>query len=166
MGRTTRSSARYASSRASSNMSTDPLAVPQPASSSTTPQRVLLTTTHLALRDLREKNIYNNLENTSFVHTLVLDEVLLYEIGMATKLNTIFEFVGWSAFTTITKLGSKLLTIEFLCTLQLTQTGVYFRLFTHAFYLTWRNLSYLLGFPTNACLDLKEALKDFDTHKF
>jgi hypothetical protein len=47
-------------------------------------------TTHLALRDAREKNIYNKLNSRSFVHTPVLDEVFLYEIGMATKLDTIF----------------------------------------------------------------------------
>jgi len=46
--------------------------------------------THLALRDLREKNIYNKLKNRSFIHTLVLDEVFLYETGMAIELDTIF----------------------------------------------------------------------------
>jgi hypothetical protein len=56
-------------------MSTDPPTIPQPASSSTAPQRVLLTTTHLALRDSREKSIHNKLKNRNFVHTLVLDEV-------------------------------------------------------------------------------------------
>jgi hypothetical protein len=166
MGRTTRSSSHYASLRAGSNMSTNPPAVPQPPSSSTTPQRVLLTATHLALRDLREKNIYNKLKSRSFIHTLVFDEVFHYGTGMATKLNTIFQFFGWSSFASIAELESKLLTIEFLCTFQLTQTGVYFRLFTQEYCLTWRNLSDLLGFPANTCLDLTEALKDFDMHKF
>jgi hypothetical protein len=119
MGRTTRSSSRYDSSRARSDMSIDPPAV-QPASSSAAPQRILLTTTHLALRDLREKNIYNKLKNRNFIHTLVLDEVFLCKTGMATELDTIFQFVGWSSFATIAELGSKLLTIEFLCTLQFT----------------------------------------------
>jgi hypothetical protein len=39
-------------------------------------------------------------------------------------------------------------------------------LFTQEFCLTWRVLSDLLGFPSNARLDLTKALKDFDTHKF
>jgi len=60
-GRTTRSSSRYASSRASSDMSTDPLGDSQPPSSSAA-QRILLTATHLALKDAREKNIYNKIE--------------------------------------------------------------------------------------------------------
>jgi len=134
--RTTRSSSQYASSRVGSDMSTDPPADAQPSSSSIA-QRVLLTVTHLALRDAREKNIYNNLKSKNFVHTPVLDEVFLCETGIATELDTIFQFVGWSSFASITELGSKLLTIEFLCTLQLTQTGVSFRLFTQEFYLTW-----------------------------
>ena len=160
--RTMRSSSCYASSRAGSNMSTDPPADSQPPSSSTA-QRILLMATHLALKDAREKNTYNKLKSRNFVHTSVLDDVFLCEIGMATELDTIFQFVGWSSFASITELGSKLLTIEFLYTLQLTQTGVYFRLFTQEFYLTWRVLSDLLGFPSNALLDLTEALKDFDT---
>ena len=147
-------------------MSTDPPADPRPPSSSAAPQRVLLMATHLALRDAREKNIYNKLKSRSFVHTPVLDNVFLGETGMATEFNTIFQFFGWSSFASITKLGSKFLIIEFLSTLQLTQTGVYFRLFTQEFFLTWRVLSDLLGFPSNARLDLLEALKDFDTHKF
>ena len=96
----------------------------------------------------------------------VLDEVFLCEIDMATEIDTIFQFVGWSSFATITELGSKLLTIEFLCDLQLIETGVYFRLFTQDFCLTWRNLSDLLGFPANASIDLKEALKYFDMQKY
>jgi len=71
-------------------MSTDPLAVPQPASSSAAPKRILLTTSHLALRDSRENNIYNKLKNRSFVHTPVLDEVFLCEAGMAIEHDTIF----------------------------------------------------------------------------
>jgi hypothetical protein len=147
-------------------MSTNPPADPQPPSSSATPQRVLLTATHLVLKDAREKNIYNKLKSRSFVHTQVLDDVFLGETDMATEFDTIFQFVGWSSFTSITELGSKVLAKEFLSTLELTQTGVYFRLFTQEFCLTWRVLSDLLGFPSNACLDLTEALKDFDTHKF
>jgi len=89
-GRTTRSSSRYASSRAGSDMSTDPPVDPQPPSSSAAPQRVLLTTTHLALRDVREKSIYNILKSRNFVHTPVLDDVFLCETGMATELDSIF----------------------------------------------------------------------------
>jgi len=88
-GRTTRGSSRYASSRAGSDMSTDPPTDAKPSSSLAT-QRVLLTVTHLPLRDVIENNICNKLKSRNFVHTPVLDEVFLYEIGMATELDTIF----------------------------------------------------------------------------
>ena len=71
-------------------MSTDPPAVPEPASSSAAPKRILLTASHLALRDSREKSIHNKLKNRNFVHTPVLNEVFLCEAGMATELDTIF----------------------------------------------------------------------------
>jgi len=89
-GRTIMSSSRYASSRAGSNMNTDPPIDPQPPSSSAAPQRVLLTATHLSLKDAREKNIYNKLKRRSFVHTPVLDDVFLGETGMETEFDTIF----------------------------------------------------------------------------
>jgi len=76
--RTTRSSSQYASSRAGSDMCTDPPADPQPPSSSAA-QRVLLTGTHLALKHAREKNIYNKLKSRNFIHTPVLDDVFLDE---------------------------------------------------------------------------------------
>ena len=93
-------------------------------------------TSHLALRNSREKSVYNKLKNRSFTHTPILDEVFLYEAGMATELDTIFQFIGWSSFATITELGSKLFSIKFLCTLQLTEIRIYFRHFTQEFCFT------------------------------
>jgi len=90
LGRTTRSSSRYASSRAGSDMSTDPPTDPQPPSSLAAPQRVLLTATHLALKDAGEKNIYNKLKSRNFVHTSVLDDVFLCETGWQLNL-TLFS---------------------------------------------------------------------------
>jgi hypothetical protein len=59
-----------------------------------------------------------------------------------------------------------LLTIEFLCTLRTTDSGVYFRLFKQEFYPTWRELSDLLNFPSNISVDIDEALGDFEKNKF
>jgi hypothetical protein len=39
-------------------------------------------------------------------------------------------------------------------------------LFTQEFCFTWRNLSDLLGFLPNTCIDIDEALKHYGTHKF
>lgn len=147
-------------------MSIDPPAAPMPASSLALPPKILLKSSQLVLKDDREKALYKKVKNKVFIHTLVLDHGLLKEAGMDFELDIIFSLVRWGSFWNITELGSKLLTIEFLCTLQTTNTGVTFRLFAHEFSLTWRELSNLLGFPTNAALDLDTTLEDFDSHKF
>jgi hypothetical protein len=160
-GHTTRSA-----SRVGSDMSIDPPAAPTPASSSTLPPKILLKSSQLVLKDDREKALYKKLKNKVFTHTPVLDHGLLKEASMDFELDIIFSLVEWGLFWNITELGSKLLTIEFLYALQTTNTGVTFRLFAREFSLTWRELSNLLGFPTNAALDLDTALVDFDRHKF
>jgi hypothetical protein len=48
---------------------------------------------------------------------------------MNTEFNTIFKDVGWEDVWEINELGSKLLTVEFLCTLQPTEFEFLFRLF-------------------------------------
>jgi hypothetical protein len=153
-------------SRAGFDMSIHPPAAPTPASSSALPPKILLKSRQLVLKDDWEKALYKKLKNKVFTHTPVLDHDLLKEAGMDFELNIIFSLVGWGSFWNITELGSKLLTIEFLCTLQTTDMGVTFRLFACEFSLTWQELSNLLGFPTNAALDLDTTLEDFDRHKF
>ena len=55
-------------------------------------------------------------------------------IGMNTKFNMIFKAVGWENVWEIDEPGSKLLTAEFLCTLQPTDSEVSFRLFGKVFF--------------------------------
>jgi hypothetical protein len=62
-------------------------------------------------------------------------------------------------------MGSMLLTLEFLCTLQMTELGVAFRMFQQTFILKWRELSNLHGFSPTAATDLDYALEDFDRHR-
>jgi hypothetical protein len=59
----------------------------------------------------------------------MLDCKLLQEAGMDSEIDLIFALVGWGSFWNITEQGSKLLTIEFICTLQTTATRITFRLF-------------------------------------
>jgi len=58
------------------------------------------------------------MKNKDVIHTPTLDPILLQETGMDTEFDLIFQMVGWTNFWDITELGSRLLTIEFLCTLQ------------------------------------------------
>jgi hypothetical protein len=85
---------------------------------------------------------------------------------MSFEFEAIFSLLGWTSAWDVSELESRLLTIEFLYTLRVTESGVYFRLFTHEFYPTWRELSNLLNFPNNIPLDLDDALEDFEKHKF
>jgi len=141
-GRSTRSSSWYASSRVGFNMSIDPPVIPQsdrPLVSiffRCTPEDSPHGISPCLERLSRKEYLQQAQEQEIHTHTLVLDEVFLCEAGMASGLDTIFQFVGWSSIATITELGSRLLTIEFLCTLKLTETGIYFRLFTQKFCFT------------------------------
>ena len=117
------------SSRHYSEMSVD-LTPPQaPSSSSDQQVKVLLKIGNLGLKTRREKVVYQQLKNKDFIHTPTLDSILLQEIGMDTKFDLIFQMVEWTNFWNITELGSCLLTLEFLCTLQYYEGGIAFWMF-------------------------------------
>jgi hypothetical protein len=124
----TRSSTR-ASSRAGSNMSVDPPTTPAPVSSSSPAPKILLEPNQLGLCDSREKDVYKKIKDKEFTHTHAFDLALLQEAGMSSEFDTIFSLLGWASAWDVAEIGSKLLTIEFLCTLRTTESRVYFRLF-------------------------------------
>jgi hypothetical protein len=161
----TRSSTQ-ASSKASSDLSVDPPTPPASASSSSPTPKILLKPNQLGLHDSREKDVYEKIKDKEFTYTPAFDLALLQEAGLSTEFDTIVSLVGWASAWDVTEIGSKMLTIEFLCTLRTTEPGVYFRLFKQEFYPTWRELSDLLNFPSNIPVDIDEALGDFEKHKF
>jgi hypothetical protein len=146
----TRSSTR-ASSRACSDMSVDPPTAPAPASSSSLAPKILLKPNQLGLHDSCEKDVYKKIKDKEFTHTPAFDLALLQEAGMSSEFDTIFSLLGWASAWDVSKIGSKLLTIEFLCTLRTIESGVYYRLFKQEFYLTWREslVTSLIFHPTS-----------------
>ena len=84
---------------------------------------------HIRLKTKTKKDAFKKLKTQRFVHTAAYDLVLLQAIGMDAELDLVFRAVGLDGFWNIAEQGSKLLTLEFLCTLQITDTGVQFRLF-------------------------------------
>ena len=80
-----------------------------------------------------EKDAFKKLKTRRFVHTAAYDLILLQASGMDAELDLVFRAVGWDGFWNIAEQGSKLLTLEFLCTLQITDTGIQFRLFGKEF---------------------------------
>ena len=61
---------------------------------------------------------------------------------------------------------SKLLTVEFLCTLQTTDSKVTFRLFGKYFSVLSRQFIELLGFKAQCVVHIDSALRDYDRVKF
>ena len=74
--------------------------------------------------------------------------------------------MGWKNFWDITELGSHLLTIEFLCTLQYYEGGIAFWMFKQDIMLSWRELSDHLGFSSRCILDIDTDLPNFERHQF
>jgi hypothetical protein len=62
----------------------------------------------------------------------------------------------------VSVLHSRLLTLEFLCTLKSSNDGVTFWLFRQEQTLSWRKMSNALGFTEGCALDLDSSLEDFD----
>ena len=70
------------------------------------------------LFDQQEYQRYLSLQGRNYEHTKVIDPALLSSSGIDMEFTTIFSNIGWGSFWQIDELGIKLLTIEFLCSLQ------------------------------------------------
>jgi hypothetical protein len=141
-----RTSSWAGSSYAGSEMDVDP---PSPTirSSSRQAQEVIFTLlrdNQIKFEDDREKEIYKKLKDRKFTHTPAFDLDLLQSIGMDSELDIIFRNVGWEDAWGINELGCRLLTIEFLCTLQSREHEVSFRLFNKEFSPSWKHFSRFL----------------------
>ena len=79
---------------------------------------------------------YNLIKNREFVHTPAYDPDLLQNIGMDIEFATIWKAVGWENVALVDELGSRLLTIQFLCSLQEVEGGITFCIFEKEYYLT------------------------------
>ena len=101
-------------------------AVGAPSRSAPVERNVLLQEKQLKLRGDRQKNIYKKLKTQDFVLTPAYDPALLQATGMTIEFELIFKTVGWEDAWEIDELGCNLLTTEFLCTLQPTDSEVSF----------------------------------------
>jgi len=93
----------------------------------------------------QEYQKYLSTQEHTYEYTKVIDPALLSCSGMNMEFTTVFSIIGWKSFWQIDELGIKLLTIEFLCSLQVTHDGVYFRMFNQEHNLTWKQLNVALG---------------------
>jgi len=120
----------------------------------------LLEESHIRWQSKMEKDAFKKLKTRRFIHTTMYDPLLLQATSMDTELTFIFQVVSWDGFWNIAEQESKLLTLEFLCTLQITDSRVKFRFFGKEYSSPGKDLSLLLG------SNLDHALQDFDKLKF
>jgi hypothetical protein len=77
----------------------------------------------------------------------------------------VWKAVGWTDFVNVSELGSRDLTIQFLCTLIEENDGISFRLFRNEYSLSWKELSMLLGFHHRCNTDVVKATRGFEKKK-
>ena len=106
------------------------------------------------------------IKDRSFVHTRAFDPELLIKTGMYEDFANVWHAIGWDNFIPVEEYGSRLLTIQFLCTLREVDDGVSFRLFGVEHYFNWRNFSHLLVFSARLPVSLAKACHGFDQHEF
>ena len=81
---------------------------------------------YLDLRDARERQGYAIIKNRSLIHTRAFYPELLIKIGMYEDFANVWHAIGWSNSAPVEEYGSRLLTIQFFCTLREVENGVYF----------------------------------------
>jgi len=151
--------------RASPSSAASPTASPSPMISPF-PDNVLTLDVHMQLHGGEERGRYAKLKDRDFVLTPMLDGAFLEQIGIMQEFTLIFSILGWTSFYDTSEKGSRLLTLEFLCTLKTTDDGITFRLFRRPYEMTWKQLSMALGFERFSSVDMDSALSDFNRDAF
>jgi hypothetical protein len=76
--------------------------------------------------DDAEKEKYKKIKNHIYEHTNAYSNHLMVASGMDVEFPAIFSTVGWDNSWVINEQGSKLLTAQFLCTLEMDQDRMSF----------------------------------------
>ena len=84
------------------------------------------------------KEAYKQLKAPRFSLSSAYDTALLHSTGMDGEFEIIFKTIGWENIWHIDEPGSKLLTAEFLCTLQTTDSEVTVILFGKKNSVPWK----------------------------
>ncbi|CAN6281989.1 unnamed protein product [Urochloa humidicola] len=161
--RSTRSqSSSQVPSFVSSGMDIDPpspFEYDNPSSSSQQEERYELTNINQISLPLRpQTEIFNVVKLKEFTHTPMFDDTLLHKTGMDSEFELIFRNIGWEDAWQVTEHGSKLLTIEFISTLDFDDDNVRFKMFNKPFTLPWKTLSIALGFSNQCVVNIAEIL--------
>ena len=121
---------------------------------------------YLDLRNACERQAYAMIKDRSFVHTRAFDLELQIKTGMYEDFANVWHAIGWGNFTPVEEYGSRLLTIQFLCTLREVENRVYFRLFGKEYLLSWKTFAGHLDFNKLWPISLDQACRGFNRHEF
>jgi hypothetical protein len=73
---------------------------------------------NISIHTTEEMEKYKSLHYREFAHTRVYDVNLLKRVGLDEELLTILQTIGWEKLYDESRLGSRLLTLEFLMTFE------------------------------------------------
>jgi hypothetical protein len=123
----------------------------------------------ISIRTTEEMEKYESLRYRGFAHTRVYDVNLLERVGLDVELPTILWTIGWEKLYDGPRLGSGLLTLEFLMTFKIVEKNrksfVMFCLFEKSFGYYFSCLSELLYF-SKSCLPESSAMRNFNKVEF
>jgi len=78
----------------------------------------------------------------------------------------VWQAVGSDGFVPVEENGSRLVTIELLCTLQEADDGVCSRFFRKEYYCSWKIFSHHFQFNARLMISLEKACRGFNCHDF
>ena len=112
--------------------------------------RVLTMVEQIIVKNDYEREALELLKRQNFGHAKRFESCFLMKTGLKQDMNNAFAAVGWENFVDIVEPSLQLLTMEFLISLAIEETGaetkVYFRLFNEQFEMKLKDFSIALGF--------------------
>ena len=125
--------------------------------------RVLMMVEQIVVKNDYEWEALELLKRQNFGHAKRFESRFLMKTGLKQDMNNAFTAVGWENFIDIVEPGLQLLTMEFLISLAIEETGaktkVYIRLFNKQFEMKLKDFSITLGFHKRCTLDPNELAK-------
>jgi hypothetical protein len=116
-----------------------------------------------------EMEKYESLRRREFAHTRIYDVNLLERVGLDEELPTILRTISWGKLYDESRLGSCLLTLEFLMTFETVEKNrksfVMFCLFGNSFGFNVSRFNELLDF-SKSCLPESSAMRNFNKVEF
>jgi hypothetical protein len=123
----------------------------------------------ISIHTIEEIEKYESLHHREFAHTHVYDVNLLERVGLDEEIPTILSTIGWRKLYDEPRLGSRLLTLEFLITFEIVEKNrksfVMFHLFRKLFCCAFSRFNELLDFSKSG-LPKSSAMRNFSTVEF